>query len=59
LQPATDALLRLERIPCCGQSTVDWPGRGANADAAIEMAALEYKSDIKKLIALRRWEVAL
>jgi hypothetical protein len=29
-----------------------------NADAAIELAATEFKTDIRKLIAVRRWAVA-
>jgi hypothetical protein len=37
-----------------------WIGQvvAASADAAIEAAAVEFKTDIKKLIAVRRWKVA-
>jgi hypothetical protein len=37
-----------------------WVGRvvAGDADAAIEMAAVEFRTDIKKLIAVRRYEIA-
>jgi hypothetical protein len=37
-----------------------WIGRiiASSADAAIEAAAVEFKTDIKKLIAVRRFEIA-
>jgi hypothetical protein len=37
-----------------------WIGQvvAASADAAIELAALKFRTDIKKLIAVRRWEAA-
>jgi hypothetical protein len=37
-----------------------WVGRiiAADADEAIEAAAVEFRTDIKKLIAVRRYEIA-
>jgi hypothetical protein len=37
-----------------------WIGQivAASADVAIEMAAMEFRTDVKKLIAVRQYEIA-